>query len=585
MKKIIICMLCLFMAMPAFSAENCSKYGVKPGQFILMKSGTAWYVKECVQDGNKEKLRDKEVAQFCDNPSEALNGWENRAVRGNATLRVKTSAIIDGDINKTGNIALSEYWDKNTACLFCDDGYSYKNGRCEEDMAQSCTTLASAKCKRSKHLIGSGLNGCFVCDNGEKASCRAGNRIFLHTGRVAGSGSEFMNQVWECNPDKKEWTHKSPEVCKDSPDLSGDIAAKGVIREIINPDTEESHNNASSWVIDNGDICVKYSCDTSKGYIRDGNKCIQPRNWKELCEADTSGGIYDEQTGACLCYEEKGQEKDGHSCKCSQEGFVYDKNAKPDGKCVKDPKLVAAENQQQQQAQNNRNKCTSSGGSYENGKCTCSESKNLLLGNGECKCKSNDFKFENAAVGCVEKDESIRRKACESAADTGAYWDGTTCLCNAPDLVFIAGKCQEIAEATECKAASKVATWDSQNLVCLCKKAGYEWVDKTCRPSAETVAAENELKATQKVRTLVEGLKTKFASLGVSVWKDKEGNFNKARLASDSIAGVVLGTAGGLITSHVVKKNQVKSGFEDIQCVVGGQKVADWGDEFTVGIQ
>jgi hypothetical protein len=71
----------------------------------------------------------------------------------------------------------------------------------------------------------------------------------------------------------------------------------------------------------------------------------------------------------------------------------------------------------------------------------------------------------------------------------------------------------------------------------------------------------------------------------LSVWKDKQGNFNTARLASDSIAGVVLGTAGGLITSHVVKKSQVKSGFEDINCVIGGQKVADWHDEFTVGIK
>lgn len=71
----------------------------------------------------------------------------------------------------------------------------------------------------------------------------------------------------------------------------------------------------------------------------------------------------------------------------------------------------------------------------------------------------------------------------------------------------------------------------------------------------------------------------------LSVWKTSEGDFNTARLASDSIAGVVLGTAGGLITSKVVKKNQVKSGFEDIQCTIGGQKVADWHDEFTVGIQ
>lgn len=71
----------------------------------------------------------------------------------------------------------------------------------------------------------------------------------------------------------------------------------------------------------------------------------------------------------------------------------------------------------------------------------------------------------------------------------------------------------------------------------------------------------------------------------VSVWKNEEGKFNTARLASDSIAGVVLGTAGGLITSSVVKKNQVENGFEDIKCTIGGQNVAEWGDQFRVGIQ
>lgn len=70
-----------------------------------------------------------------------------------------------------------------------------------------------------------------------------------------------------------------------------------------------------------------------------------------------------------------------------------------------------------------------------------------------------------------------------------------------------------------------------------------------------------------------------------SVWKDEEGKFNTSRLVSDSIAGVVLGTVGGVVTSNVVKKNQVENGFEDIKCTVGGQTVADWGDEFRVGIQ
>lgn len=88
-----------------------------------------------------------------------------------------------------------------------------------------------------------------------------------------------------------------------------------------------------------------------------------------------------------------------------------------------------------------------------------------------------------------------------------------------------------------------------------------------------------------RITTAQERLDGIQSGFKVSVWKDADGGFNTSRLVSDSVAGVVLGTAGGLITSSVVKKNQIKGGFEDIQCTVGGQVVAGWGDEFRVGIQ
>lgn len=71
----------------------------------------------------------------------------------------------------------------------------------------------------------------------------------------------------------------------------------------------------------------------------------------------------------------------------------------------------------------------------------------------------------------------------------------------------------------------------------------------------------------------------------VTVWKTADGKFNTSRLISDSVAGVVLGTTGALVTSKLVKKSQIKKGFEDIQCTIGGQAVANWDDEFVVGIQ
>ena len=102
----------------------------------------------------------------------------------------------------------------------------------------------------------------------------------------------------------------------------------------------------------------------------------------------------------------------------------------------------------------------------------------------------------------------------------------------------------------------------------------------------QNLVTEQQLRATSRSRIIAAGrvLDDISAQFKVSVWKNEDGGFNTARLASDSIAGVVLGTAGGLITSNVIKKNQIKGGFEDIKCTIGGQTVANWGDEFQVGI-
>ena len=70
-----------------------------------------------------------------------------------------------------------------------------------------------------------------------------------------------------------------------------------------------------------------------------------------------------------------------------------------------------------------------------------------------------------------------------------------------------------------------------------------------------------------------------------SVWKNADGSFNATRLASDLTAGVVLGTVGGVVSGVLIKKSQVEKGFDALNCTVNGQKVADWGDEFSVGFR
>ena len=110
---------------------------------------------------------------------------------------------------------------------------------------------------------------------------------------------------------------------------------------------------------------------------------------------------------------------------------------------------------------------------------------------------------------------------------------------------------------------------------------------ENCKVAAGNTDAAREIRNYTEIRGIYGELTTihKKFSGNISVWKNADGKFNTARLASDSIAGVVLGTAGGLITSNVVKKNQIENGFEDIKCTIGGQNVAAWGDQFRVGIQ
>ena len=67
-----------------------------------------------------------------------------------------------------------------------------------------------------------------------------------------------------------------------------------------------------------------------------------------------------------------------------------------------------------------------------------------------------------------------------------------------------------------------------------------------------------------------------------SVWKNAEGNFNTSRLLSDSIAGVALGTVGGLVVNKLVKDNHLEKGFEEIGCSIDGNRLVNFGDSFII---
>ena len=184
---------------------------------------------------------------------------------------------------------------------------------------------------------------------------------------------------------------------------------------------------------------------------------------------------------------------------------------------------------------------------------------------GVCKCPSkfpSDYVFrqEGNVWDCFPPKPAEEPDAPKITCDgnTGAY--------------LVNGACQ-------CSSAESRLVMNGNYGYCACIDQNKEMVNGVCSYRQTYIASlEKTIRETRgRLDSIMGGFKE-------SVWKDADGNFNTARLASDSIAGVVLGTTGGLVTAKLVKKNQLKKGFEAIQCSIGGQSIGDYGDEVVVGL-
>ncbi len=222
--------------------------------------------------------------------------------------------------------------------------------------------------------------------------------------------------------------------------------------------------------------------------------------------------------------------------------------------------------------------CFYSGGDWNANeyKCDCDKSKGLKDNRKTqvCECRDKNMSYSSKAEQCVSYKENC--------VASGGEWKDNDCICDGvknlkKDNVF--KKCISITEP-DLSDYFIYAPEEQQN----------ENSDVIASFSVELIGVEHpEPSATEKSKqkildamSVLSGLED---TLDVSVWKNADGKFNTVRLASDATAGVVLGTAGGLISNKLIKKNQIKKGFEGISCYVGGQIVADYGDQFTVGMK
>lgn len=242
---------------------------------------------------------------------------------------------------------------------------------------------------------------------------------------------------------------------------------------------------------------------------------------------------------------------------------------------------------------------------FTTGKCKCNAAgktfsvadRKCIGGNGPVppvnphNCPANMYEASDGTCKCrasFQNPEKEKLKICECGIPD-AYNDASgNCVCNdSKKTVSRDGKC--VAKGVECDPATQIKEGETckciakdaynDNGICKCNNKDFVLKDNKCVMGESKIA---EIRG--RISTTFGSLNSKMGGFEKNVWKDAEGNFNTARLASDSIAGVVLGTAGGIITSKLVKKNQLKKGFEDIKCSIGGQNVASYGDSFTVGM-
>ena len=344
-------------------------------------------------------------------------------------------------------------------------------------------------------------------------------------------------------------------------------------------------SSGDSLVLGSGnDGCVMYKCQRGYEPNESHTECIL----SDSISCVNSGGTW--ANNACTCSSAKNlkPKANGAGCECISTDYSFNTTTM---QCEKTKAARDRDNQHERDRQNQNKKtaCENSGGVWAKNACTCDAAKNLKTEGGVCVCTDSvNYKPAPDGKSCVLTDRATLQRECEAGASTGAYWDVVNgCLCTNPQHIWRAGKCSLNPLIENCNLISG-ANWVNGSCVCIVAGKVVDKSQMKCVDSPETVAA-NLNAALQKSRNEISSASRKISSIKESfkktVWKDEDGDFNTTRLASDSIAAVVLGTAGGLITSNVIKKNQVANGFEDINCTVGGQKVAGWGEQFRVGIQ
>ncbi len=428
---------------------------------------------------------------------------------------------------------------------------------------------------------------------------------------------------------KDAWKDFKVPMCSGSKALTGD---PGSVEIIVNSRLKK--NLASSGVtgafVVEDDVCYTYKC--ADGYSEKGGKCVKKGGpGPNPSDCEKAGGKL--VNGQCQCPE--GQLLDTRLQKCVKatecpncQGNIFifadngsvivignnnnvnnggNHNTYNGGGSSSLQSCLASRATQNGKACCYLPKTGINGATYnaQNDACTCNDpSKKFSVrtdGQGQClggngpvppnpkHCPQYMYPDVNGVCQCSKENQTPinNNTACKCAVPNATNDANGDCKCNEAGKVIIDGQC--VTPGVQCDPVTQTKVGDKceciatdayiENGVCKCKNKDMVLKDNKCVMDESKI---DEIRG--RISATFSRLSSTMGGFERNVWKNAEGEFNTARLASDSIAGVVLGTAGGIITSKLVKKNQLKTGFEDIKCSIGGQTVASYGDTFSVGM-
>lgn len=418
---------------------------------------------------------------------------------------------------------------------------------------------------------------CLECDKhqvGEDFECP--NQTVVTNGAVA----------YKCNVQGAgdHWTEYKIPVCSDSPVKVAEANKKykTILRDPVTSNGK-TFSEVSGVVVYSASVCMyvteEGSINPEPGPTPNPKDCPngEERATKTIsgissctgamCKPVVAGQCYDRKFLRCMQAIDGKVEKvvwNNNACICTDDKKEFDYDTR---KCV---------------AKSNHKTCEQlyPNGSAERLACCRAGSATKWTGSetsGTCTCvdKTKEWKYSNGVGKCQSKDGGGNEDSTPDTTQECWYQFSADLRCaNGAYISQTTGYTLEVKGET-CESFKSKFGNDKAFMLAM--------LNKFCSQQGSTPIIPDD----KAFNAAKDSLNAFFnsAKSSASVWKNSEGKFNTTRLASDLTAGVVLGTVGGVVSGVVIKKKQVEKGFDALHCTVGGQKVADWGDEFNIGLR